>query len=139
MEEVTRGLDMFHKSPYLGSGLLYKYIGDDGVMVDSYDSYKDPHNLFVSAGVIGGWPLVILSIIGYSMIVLATIKALLQKGEHVTTLGLFLIAHLPVFVIYPAHFSLGGMADRMYWLVFGYLAASYPHEGNPRTVRASSG
>ena len=139
MEEVTRGMNMFHKSPYFGNGLLYKYIGDNGVMVNSYDSFKDPHNLFVSAGVIGGWPLIVLSVIGYFMIIIAAIKGALRKGDDTMMLGLFLMSHLPVFVIYPAHFSLGGMADRMYWLVFGYLAINYPQKANKLTVRAPNG
>lgn len=139
MDEVTRGLDMFHRSPYFGSGLLYKYIGEDGVMVDSYDPFKDPHNLFVSAGVIGGWPLIILSIIGYSMLMFGAIKGVLHKSDKKLLPGLFILSHLPVFVIYPAHFSLGGIADRIYWLVFGYLAVNYPQNGNNRSLRVPSG
>jgi hypothetical protein len=49
------------------------------------------------------------------------IKGLMQNLPERQIIGLFLLSHLPVFVIYHAHFSLGGMADRIYWLVFGYL------------------
>ena len=66
MEEVTRGWSMFEKNPYLGSGLLYKFLNNtkEGIEVESYNSFKDPHNLFVSAGVIGGYPLILFAILG---------------------------------------------------------------------------
>lgn len=123
MEEVTRGWGMFEKSPYFGLGLLYKFLNnsEDGIEVESYNSFKDPHNLFVSAAVIGGYPLFILAIIGYIMMVFAAFRGINQQDPNRVILGLFLLSHLPVFVIYHAHFSLGGIADRIYWLVFGYL------------------
>lgn len=122
MDEITRGIKMFKKSEYLGLGILYKFMGGEGVEMEGYNSFKDPHNLFVSAGVIGGWPLLLLSIIGYFMMMMGTIKALVQKDPNRQMLGLFLISHLPVFVIYHVHLSLGGLGDRMYYLIFGYLA-----------------
>ncbi|MFA6238568.1 MAG: O-antigen ligase family protein [Bacteriovorax sp.] len=123
MEEVTRGWNMFEKSPYFGLGLLYKFLNnsDDGIEVESYNSFKDPHNLFVSAAVIGGYPLFVLAIIGYIMMVIAAFRGLAQSDPNRAIVALFLLSHLPVFVIYHAHFSLGGMADRIYWLIFGYL------------------
>lgn len=127
MEEVTRGWSMFERSPYFGLGLLYKFLNnsEDGIEVESYNSFKDPHNLFVSAAVIGGYPLFILSIIGYIMMVIAAFKGINQNDAYKVVIGLFLLSHLPVFIIYHAHFSLGGMADRIYWLVFGYLGQSW--------------
>lgn len=123
MEEVTRGWSMFEKSPYFGLGLLYKFLNnsDQGIEVESYNSFKDPHNLFVSAAVIGGYPLFILSIVGYVMMVVAAVRGINNVDPNRAVLGLFLLSHLPVFIIYHAHFSLGGMGDRIYWLVFGYL------------------
>jgi len=122
MEEVTRGIKMFKKSEYFGQGILYKFMGGEGVEMEGYNSFKDPHNLFISAGVIGGWPLLLLSIIGYFMMIMGTLKALVQKDPNRQMLGLFLLSHLPVFVIYHVHLSLGGLGDRMYYLIFGYLA-----------------
>lgn len=123
MEEVTRGWSMFEKSPYFGLGLLYKFLNksEEGIEVESYNSFKDPHNLFVSAAVIGGYPLFVYAIIGYILMIVAAFKGLNQNDPNKQIIGLFLLSHLPVFVIYHAHFSLGGMADRVYWLVFGYL------------------
>lgn len=123
MEEVTRGWSMFERSPYFGLGLLYKFLNnkEDGIEVESYNSFKDPHNLFVSAAVIGGYPLFVYAILGYLLMIVAAIKGLNQTDPNRQIIGLFLLSHLPVFVIYHAHFSLGGMADRIYWLVFGYL------------------
>jgi O-antigen ligase len=123
MEEVTRGWNMFERSPYFGLGLLYKFLNNskEGIEVESYNSFKDPHNLFVSSAVIGGYPLLVLSGIGYLFLILGAIRGMMNKDVNQKLLGLFLLAHLPVFVIYHAHFSLGGMGDRLYWLVFGYL------------------
>jgi O-antigen ligase len=127
MEEVTRGWSLFEKSPYFGLGLLYKFLNnkEEGIDVEGYNSFKDPHNLFVSAAVIGGYPLFIYAIIGYLLMVLGAFKGMPQQSPERKILGLFLLSHLPVFIIYHAHFSLGGMADRIYWLIFGYLGQSW--------------
>jgi hypothetical protein len=122
-QEVTRGMSMFDKSPYFGLGLLYKFLNnqESGIEVESYNSFKDPHNLFVSSAVIGGYPLLFYAIAAYVLMIFGAFRGLLQLDINRQILGLFLLSHLPVFVIYHAHFSLGGIADRMYWLVFGYL------------------
>ena len=127
MEEVTRGWSMFEKSPYFGLGLLYKFLNNskEGIEVESYNSFKDPHNLFVSAAVIGGYPLFVFAILGYIMMVYGAFKGINQIDPNRQILGLFLLSHLPVFVIYHAHFSLGGIADRIYWLIFGYLGLDW--------------
>ncbi len=136
MEEVTRGWSMFEKSPYFGLGLLYKFLNnkEEGIEVESYNSFKDPHNLFVSAAVIGGYPLFVYAIFGYVMMIFGAIKGLNQDDPNIQVLGLFLLSHLPVFVIYHAHFSLGGMADRIYWLVFGYLGIQFPQRYPVKSV-----
>ncbi len=122
LEEVYRGLEYFQQEPLLGRGLLYKFMSGKGIKVSGYNSFKDPHNLFVSAGVIGGWPLLILSIVGYLLMIYGAINGMLSSSFDIRVMGIFLFSHLLVFIIYHAHFSLGGLGDRMYWLVFGYLA-----------------
>lgn len=126
MEEINRGWNMFERSPYFGLGLLYKFLNnsENGIEVESYNSFKDPHNLFVSAAVIGGYPLFIMAIIGYIMMIIVAFKDLGNNDPNRSIIALFLLSHLPVFVIYHAHFSIGGMADRIYWLIFGYLGQS---------------
>lgn len=126
-DEVTRGLDIFETSPIFGRGLMYKYLdGENSSLdVDGYNSFKDPHNLFISAGVIGGYPLMIFAIIGYLIMLYYSLKGLSHIDESKRIISLFLFAHLPVFLIYHAHFSLGGIADRIYWLIFGFMAQSY--------------
>lgn len=123
MEEITRGEDLYAKSPYFGLGLLYKFLNNraEGIAVEGYNSFKDPHNLFISAAVIGGPPLFLFAIFSYLFMLGGAIKAILFKNERCQLIGVFLLSHLPVFVIYHAHFSIGGMADRLYWLIFGYL------------------
>lgn len=125
-DEVTRGLDIFETSPMFGRGLMYKYLNGENASldVDGYNSFKDPHNLFISAGVIGGYPLMIIAIIGYLVMLYYSLKGLGDPNESRRLVALFLLAHLPVFLIYHAHFSLGGIADRIYWLIFGYMAQS---------------
>lgn len=127
LDEVFRGWEMFEKSPYFGHGLLYKFFSGskEGIEVESYNSFKDPHNLFISAGVIGGYPLLVLSIVGYMLMIAGVYKGLSHDQVSHQTVGLFLLAHLPVFVIYHANFSMGGMGDRIYWLIFGYLGQDW--------------
>lgn len=127
MEEVTRGWSLFEKSPYFGLGLLYKFLNnkEEGIEVEGYNSFKDPHNLFVSAATIGGSPLLVYAIIAYLLMIIAAIKGITQTDPDKKIIGLFLLSHLPVFIIYHAHFSLGGMADRIYWLIFGYLGQDW--------------
>lgn len=127
MDEVFRGWAMFEQSPYFGHGLLYKFFSGnkEGIEVESYNSFKDPHNLFVSAGVIGGYPLLILSIIAYLLMIVGVLKGLKEDDVDRQTLALFLLSHLPVFIIYHANFSLGGMGDRIYWMIFGYLGQEW--------------
>lgn len=122
IEEIHRGWEMFQVSPVFGRGILYKFMSADGVDVTGYNSFKDPHNLFVSAGVIAGWPFLIFSVIAYLAMVAATIKRLASHNPNQQMMALFLLGHLPVFLIYHVHLSLGGLGDRMYWLVFGYLS-----------------
>lgn len=138
MDEVFRGWDMFEQGPYFGHGLLYKFFSGakEGIEVEGYNSFKDPHNLFISAGVIGGYPLLVLSIIAYLLMIAAVLKGLKEEDPNRQTMALFLLAHLPVFIIYHANFSLGGMGDRLYWLVFGYLGQEWNSLGknNVRSV-----
>jgi hypothetical protein len=92
------------------------------IQVDSYDAYRDPHNYFVSAGVVGGWPLLAVAIFGLVLMFMGSLKGLMRHNTNLKMLGLFLLCHIPVFMIYHVYLSLGGLADRLYWLIFGYLA-----------------
>ncbi len=125
-EEIQRGMEQFDRSPYLGSGLLYKFLNNrtDGIEVENYNSFKDPHNFFVSAALIGGYPLLLLSIIAYILMIGASVNGLRQEDPDRKIIAIFLLSHLPVFIIYHVNFSLGGLADRVYWLVFGYMGLS---------------
>ncbi len=136
LEEVYRGMEYFQEEPLMGKGLLYKFMSGKGIQVSGYNSFKDPHNLFISAGVIGGWPLLILSVVGYLLMIYGAINGMLSSSYDMRIMGIFLFSHLLVFVIYHAHFSLGGMGDRMYWLVFGYLGLSkVRHLGQENTPK----
>jgi hypothetical protein len=122
MDEIYRGLEMLDKSPWFGLGLLSKFNVTEGEDVaGSYNSFQDPHNLFISSAVVGGYPFGIWVMFGYLLALMGCIQAVLKGVPPTHVLGIYLISHLPILAIYHMHLSLGGMADRLYWLVFGYL------------------
>jgi hypothetical protein len=122
VEEVERGWEYFQTSPWLGQGLLSKFSGKDSLEVSSYNSFKDPHNIFVSAGVVGGWPFIIWTVIFLGMLIGLSVKALVSENRVMQVFAIYALVQIPILIIYHWHLSLGGMADRFYWLVFGYLA-----------------
>lgn len=141
-EEVVRGGDLFLRSPHAGLGILYKFMTNSGEGdVDTYNSFKDPHNIFLSAGVIAGWPFMIIVGLGYMALIYLTFTTLRPLHRErldidTKTLAIFLATHLPVFLIYHVHLSLGGIADRVYWCIIGYviLTPTFFHSG--RTLQA---
>lgn len=125
-EEVQRGREIFMEQPWLGHGLMSKFASGNEVDVSNYNAMKDPHNIFVSAGVIGGWPLLILSGVALLLMLFGSLKALRSFDLAKRQVAIYLLSHIPILVIYHIHLSIGGMADRMYWMVFGVLAAAVP-------------
>lgn len=123
-EEVERGTDIFLKHPWLGHGLMSKFSSGSEVDVSNYNSLKDPHNIFVSAGVVGGWPLLVLAIMALGFMVIGSLKALKSFDMSKRQVAVYLVSHIPILVIYHVHLSIGGMADRLYWMVFGFVAAA---------------
>lgn len=123
-EEVERGSEIFLQEPLLGHGLLSKFASGNEVDVSNYNSMKDPHNIFISAGVIGGWPMLFLSVVALIIMFLGSMKSLALADIAQRQIAIYLLSHIPILVIYHVHLSIGGMADRMYWMVFGFVAAS---------------
>lgn len=132
-EEVQRGSQIFLQEPWLGHGLLSKFASGSEVDVSNYNAMKDPHNIFISAGVIGGWPLVVLSGVGLIFMIVGSFKSLKVQDLAKRQIAIYLLAHIPILVIYHVHLSIGGMADRLYWMVFGFVAASAATLSNDRT------
>lgn len=122
LEEVERGWAYFQTSPWLGLGLLAKFAGKERLEVNSYNSFKDPHNIIVSAGVVGGWPFIVWTLLFLFLLLGISFKALISEDTVVQIFGIYAVVQFPILIIYHWHLSLGGMADRFYWLVFGYLA-----------------
>lgn len=120
-EEVERGLEIAQESPHIGLGLLSKFNSSEDASVETYNSFKDPHNIFVSALVIGGWPLAVVTFLGLAGLFFGAIKGL-RLSPQVSIVALYLLTHLPILIIYHWHFSIGGLADRFYWMAFGLLA-----------------
>jgi hypothetical protein len=127
MEELERGWQYFQTSPWIGQGLLSKFSGKDDFDVSSYDSFKDPHNIFASAGVVGGWPFIIWTFVFLLLLLGISARGLISEDHALQTFAIYLIVQIPILIIYHWHLSLGGMADRFYWLVFGYLATTVSH------------
>ncbi len=126
MDEIYRGLEMLEKSPLFGLGLLSKFSAGDGEeVVSSYNSFQDPHNLFISSAVVGGYPFGFWVLFGFLLAVIGSILAVMRSVPGYHALGVYLLSHLPILAIYHMHLSLGGMADRLYWLVFGYLGLNW--------------
>ena len=121
-DEIERGYKMFQQNEWLGLGLLSKYGSTDEKSVGNYSANKDPHNLFISAGVIGGWGLVTLTAFGFLSMILASLKSLLSKDKALQVLAIYVLTQIPIIFIYHIHLSMGGIADRIYWIVFGYMA-----------------
>lgn len=124
-DEVLRGYEIFQQQPWLGHGILSKFGQNDDGAVGAYDASKDPHNVFVSAGVVGGWGLIIIVFVGYISLLILTLLKLKSKNDAIKLLAIYMITQLPIIFIYHVHISMGGIADRIYWLVIGYLAISY--------------
>ncbi len=121
-EEVERGFAIFQKDQWLGQGLLSKFSSGQDADVSGYNANKDPHNIFISAGVVGGWGLIIISALGFAALGIACFKSLLSKNSAMKIIAIYLITHIPILFIYHLHLSIGGIADRIYWIVFGYVA-----------------
>ncbi|MBX3034708.1 MAG: O-antigen ligase family protein [Bdellovibrionaceae bacterium] len=124
LEEVERGWATVEKSPLLGQGLLYRFGSESMETAGSYNSFRDPHNIFVSAGVIGGWPLIIVLSLALGSLGAFLISRLRgpvrdQEDYQVLLLSIYLLSHLPILLVYHLHLSLGGLADRIYWLFMG--------------------
>lgn len=122
LEEVERGWEYFQSSPWIGQGLLSKFSSKESLEVSSYNSFKDPHNIFVSAGVVGGWFFIFWTAVFVLLLLVLSFQALLSVNTVLQIFGIYGIVQIPILIIYHWHLSLGGMADRFYWLVFGYLA-----------------
>lgn len=138
MEEVERGWEYFQTSPWIGQGLLSKFSGKDDLDVASYNSFKDPHNIFASAGVVGGWPFIIWTGIFLLLLAVLSVKVLMSDNAAMHIFGIYAVVQIPILIIYHWHLSLGGMADRFYWLVFGYLALRFHSSVQGQEIKAAS-
>ncbi len=121
-EEVERGFTIFQRNQWLGQGLLSKFSSANDTDVAGYNANKDPHNIIISAGVIGGWGFIFICVFGFAAIAVASVKSLLSKSDALKIISIYVLTHLPILFIYHVHLSIGGIADRIYWIAFGYMA-----------------
>lgn len=121
-DEIERGYKVFQENQWLGLGLLSKFGSTDEKQVGNYNANKDPHNLFISAGVVGGWGLVVITAVGFFSLIVAAFKSLRSKNSAIQVLAIYMLTQIPIIFIYHIHLSMGGIADRIYWIIFGYIA-----------------
>ncbi len=127
-DEIERGYKIFEKNQWLGLGLLSKFGSTDEKQVGNYNANKDPHNLFISAGVVGGWGLIVITAFGFFALMLASFKSMLSANPAIQVLAIYMLTQIPIIFIYHIHLSMGGIADRIYWIIFGYMAISRSNE-----------
>lgn len=133
IDEVKRGFETFSKSPFIGQGLLSKYGQINESEVGQYNANKDPHNIFVSAGVIGGLGFVFIITMGLLGLLYVCKNTIRSSMPELKILSIYLITQIPILVIYHVHLSLGGMADRLYWLIIGYVMIHVKLQHHDRT------
>ena len=121
-DEIVRGYSAFQEEPWLGYGILSKFGQDADGNVGNYNANKDPHNLLISAGVVGGYGLIVIITFGFLGLCAMSLYKLRSKDEVTKILAIYLVTQLPIIFIYHIHISMGGIADRVYWIVIGYLA-----------------
>ncbi len=120
-DEIVNGVNIFNESPWLGHGLLFRFHNEEVESAGQYSSFRDPHNLFISAGVVGGWGLLIATSLSFVMLCFFSVRRAMKGDLAVQMLALYVLSHIPILAIYHVHLSLGGLADRIYWLVLGFL------------------
>ena len=109
MEEVSRGLEMLNESPHVGLGLLSKFNNADSEdVVDSYNSFQDPHNLFISSSVVAGWPFGLWVLFGFGCLGVGSITLIRRREKPGLTIAIYLLGQMPILAIYHMHLSLGG-------------------------------
>lgn len=121
-EEIQRGYQIFQRDQWLGQGILSKFSVATAAEIAGYDASKDPHNIFISAGVVGGWGLVVLTAGFIVALVVAAFRKLRSSSTALRMVAIYALSHVPILLIYHIHISIGGIADRIYWIAFGYLA-----------------
>jgi hypothetical protein len=119
--EFERGYEIFAKNPLIGQGLLSKFGEINETEVGQYNANKDPHNILVSAGVIGGIGFIVLVFIGFAGLIAVSFQKLRSAPPEFKILAIYILTHIPILFIYHVHLSVGGMADRFYWIVIGYM------------------
>lgn len=122
IEEVERGYQIFQKDQWLGQGLLSKFSAGSDTDISNYNANKDPHNILLSAGVVGGWGLIFITVAMFFALTLASVKTLSSKNFALRLLAIYVLSQIPILAIYHIHLSIGGIADRIYWIVFGFMA-----------------
>ncbi len=122
LEEIERGYEIFKKDQWLGQGLLSKFSSGNDAEVNNYNANKDPHNILLSAGVVGGWGLIVMTTVLMLVLLVGCLKSLRSKSYALRILAIYVLSQIPILVIYHIHVSIGGIADRIYWIVFGYMA-----------------
>ena len=65
--------------------------------------------------------MVLLCAVGFCALGVASFRSLFSKSDAIKIISIYILTHLPILLIYHMHLSIGGIADRMYWIFFGYM------------------
>jgi len=116
------GIKRIQESPFLGYGVLTKYEYNGVYSLDSFNEMNDPHNMFIYAGQVGGWPLIVLFMAFYFLLIKKVLYGLLSTHSSVKAIAIVVLLFLAMFFAGGSLFSLGSLMDRFFWLFVGYLA-----------------
>lgn len=122
MQHWGYGIDRVAKAPWTGEGVLSKYSGDSGINLSEFDESKDPHNLFLYAGQVGGLPLFIICLSGITILLIAVLRSFRFDPVFYQITAIILLLYVPMSLAGGSLISLGSMFDRIFWICAGYIS-----------------
>ena len=109
----VNGWKVLLENPILGRGLLSKFLDDYGNFgLNYFHESKDPHNLFVYTGLVGGLPLLFITIVFY----LRMLIRILFLRDNTNSIFIFMLitSFLSMFVVGGSLLSLPSFIDRFF-------------------------
>jgi O-antigen ligase len=126
------GLERVQGSEWMGLGLLSRHTAQgsfgDNLRRGSagYSQIHDPHNAFIYALQVGGYPLVLgfllLTGLAAARAIQALRSAVLNRDKFIVFAACFTLIYLSTALASPAFLTLGNFLDRMFWLCLGLIS-----------------
>ena len=115
------GIERIYDNLILGDGVLTKFKSNGEIAINLFSEGRDPHNVLVYAGNVGGVGLVLLIGIFLVKLLLFAIKAIRSSDLNLNLIGCCMISFIIVMPFGGSLFSLASLSDRLFWVVSGYL------------------